>query len=190
VRAATIPAVLLSLVAAFCLTAALGACRRQPEERAPALDLAPPLAAPPQRIVPATAAAAELVADLVDPARVAALPEQVDSFATRDFSTGALGARPRFPRYLAEPVLSARPDLVITHSWQSQDTTALLRAQGVPVLVLRSGTDYAEVRATLLELGRVLGAEARATALVDGLDRRVARLREHAAARPRRRALV
>jgi len=150
----------------------------------------PPLTAPPRRIVPATTAAAEYVAALVGPERIAALPEQVDGFSTRDFRVAPFEALPRFPRFLAEPLLALQPDLVVSFTWQSQDTTAVLRRERVPVLVLRSGTDYDSVRETLEILGRTLGVEAKAAEITAGLDARVARLRERAAKRPPRRALV
>lgn len=180
-----------ALILAFACCA-LSACRPEaagePSVLAGAVD--PPLETSPQRIVPTTTAAAEYVAALVDPARIAALPEQVDGFATRDFGVAPFDALPRFPRYLAESLLDLQPDLVVTFAWQNQDTTAVLRREKVPVLVLRSGADYESVRETLEILGRTLGVEARAAEIAAGLDARVARLRERAAARPPRRALV
>ncbi len=177
------------------LAATLGlllGCGPQPSHppRAGAPDLAPPLAGAPRRIVPATSAAAELLVLLVEPGRIAALPEQVDDFSTVDFSAPGLAELPRFPRYLAEPLLAVRPDLVLTFTWQSQDTTALLRRQGIPVLVLESGTSYASVRATLQQLGELLSAQDRALEIVAGLDARVAALAERARARPPLRAMV
>jgi iron complex transport system substrate-binding protein len=171
---------------------ALCACRPEPAAAPSVLVGAvdPPLAAPPQRIVPATTAAAEYVAALVGAERIAALPEQVDRYATRDFGVPPFDAVPRFPRYLAEALLGFRPDLVVTFAWQSQDSTAVLRRENVPVLVLRSGTDYASVRETLEIVGKTLGVEDRAAEIVRGLDARVATLRERAAGRPARRALV
>jgi iron complex transport system substrate-binding protein len=178
---------LLALTVGACRDEANGGAART---GAPALDLAPPLAAPPSRVVPATTAAAELVAALLEPARIAALPEQVDRYATRPFDGEGLRELPRFARYVAEPILAARPDLVVTHAWQSQDTTAVLRGEGVSVLVLREGADWESVRASLLALGDVLGATPRARELVGALELRVAALRARAAARPRLLALV
>ncbi len=171
---------------------ALSACRPEPAAAPSVLVGAvdPPLAAPPRRIVPATTAAAEYVAALVGPERIAALPEQVDGFATRDFRVPPFDTLPRFPRYLAESLLELQPDLVVTFAWQNQDTTAVLRREKVSVLVLRSGIDYASVRETLEILGRTLDVEAKAAEITAGLDARVARLRERAAKRPARRALV
>jgi iron complex transport system substrate-binding protein len=176
------------------VVASLVLCACRPEPAAPPSVLVgavdPPLAAPPHRIVPATTAAAEYVAALVGAERIAALPEQVDGYATRDFRVPPLDAVPRFPRYLAESLLGFQPDLVVTFVWQNQDSTAVLRREKVPVLVLRSGTDYASVRETLEILGRTLSAEGQAAEIVRQLDARVATLRERASKRPVRRALV
>ncbi len=170
----------------------LSACERDPARSKSAIvgEIEPPLRGPPQRIVPATTAAAEYLAALVDPARIAALPEQVADFATRDFTSPPFGALPRFPKYVAEPLLALRPDLVITLVWQNQDTTTVLRGEEIPVLVLRSGEDYESVRETLALLGRVLGAEEKAAEITRGLDARAAALRERARSRPKRRGLV
>lgn len=178
----------IAIGATFLLTA----CTRDPARprSVAAGAVEPALRGQPRRIVPATAAAAEYLAALVDPERIAALPEQVDGFATRDFSGPPFGDKPRFAKYVAEPLIALEPDLVITLVWQNQDTTTVLRAQGIPVLVLRSGEDYESVRETLALLGRLLGAEDRAAEITRGLDARAAALRERARARPERRALV
>ncbi len=190
-----------TLLFAASLALSFAACRREETttdattgttERARAAEpsIEPPLRGVPQRIVPTTTAAAEYLAALIDPRRIAALPEQVDDFAVRDFHAAPFGSMPRFAKYAAEPVLAFEPDLVVTMSWQSQDTTTVLRRAHVPVLVMRSGEDYEAVRATLASLGRLLDAEQRAAEITQGLDVRAAALRARASQRPQRRALV
>ncbi|MCY2960094.1 MAG: ABC transporter substrate-binding protein [Planctomycetota bacterium] len=184
-------ATVVSLLAAVGLCLLVACERRAPRSTSVGVGaIEPPLRGTPQRIVPATAAAAEYLAALVEPQRIAALPEQVDDFATRDFRGPPFGSLPRFAKYTAERLLALEPDLVITLVWQNQDTTTVLRGQGIPVLVLRSGEDYASVRETLALLGNLLGAEARAAEITRGLDARAAALGERARARPKRRALV
>jgi iron complex transport system substrate-binding protein len=131
----------------------------------------------PQRIVCANTAAAEFVCRLVPPARLAGLPEQVDDYAMFDARHGGFENVARFSRYVAEPVLTLRPDLVITHTWQSADTTNVLRSQGIEVLVLKSARSFEDIRETLFQLGARLGAEPRAADVVQDLDVRVAKLR-------------
>jgi iron complex transport system substrate-binding protein len=148
------------------------------------------LAAHPVRILPTTTAAAEFLVPLVGATRLAALPEQVDDYSNVDFKRDGLGALPRFARYVAEPLIVFHPDLVVTHAWQSMDTTQVLRSQKIPVLVLASATSYADIQATLRLLGRVCGVEAEAEAVITDLDRRIARLKDGASAREGLRVLA
>jgi iron complex transport system substrate-binding protein len=141
------------------------------------------LAAPPRRVIPGNAAAAEFIAPLLGAERIAALPEQVDGYSSFDFKLHGFERIPRFARYAAEPLIAMHPDLVITHTWQAAETSSVLREQGTPVLVLRSAMSYADVRATLLLLAQLFDLEAKGAALVSDLDRRVAALRAKAEAR-------
>ena len=173
------------------LVAALAACRRA--------EL-PPLPSPPaevraekaSRIVPCNTAAAEFLACLLGDegaARIAALPEQVDAYSTFDFERAPWSGPARFARYAPEALIALHPDLVLTHEWQSRDTTEILRAQGIPLIVLPSARSYDDVRGTLESLGRALGLEERAAAAIRDLDLRVKRLEESAGARKGLRAL-
>ena len=147
------------------------------------------LAARPARIVCANTAAAEFVCPLVDAGRLAALPEQVDRYS--DVARAPAFARvPRFDRYHAEAMIALRPDLVVTHVWQSAETSAVLRGHGVPVLVLSSASGWEEVRATVELFGALLEARPQAERWVAELDARVERLRAGAAAREGVRAVV
>ena len=71
-------------------------------------------------------------------------------------------AAPRKADYGATVTLSAKvkprmpvrlePDLVLTHAWQAAETSAVLRAQGIPVLALVSVQSYEDIRRTLVLL--------------------------------------
>lgn len=148
------------------------------------------LSAAPAHVIPANAAAAEFVAPLLGPERIAALPEQVDAFSSFPFREHGFEKLPRFTRYAAEPLIVLRPDLVVTHAWQAAETTQTLRAQGVPVLVLASAQSYDDIRRTLALLGRLFDREAESAHIVDDLDRRVARLAASAHERETLRAIV
>lgn len=144
------------------------------------------------RIVPGNTAAAEFLAFLLGDegaGRVAALPEQVDAYSSFDFRRAPWTGPERFARYAAEALIALHPDLVLTHEWQSRDTTEVLRAQGVPLIVLASARSYEDVRGTLETLGRSLGIETRAKVAIADLDRRVEKLRGSAGARQGLRAL-
>jgi iron complex transport system substrate-binding protein len=171
-------------VAAMC---AFTACGRIEQSAPPEVR-----AASASRIVPGNTAAAEFLAVLLGDAgagRIAALPEQVDGYSSFDFHRAPWSTPPRFSRYAAETLIALHPDLVLTHEWQAAETTELLRAQGVPIVVLRSARSIDDVRETLAMLGRTLGSEARAADAIADLDRRMTKLREGAESRKGLRAL-
>jgi iron complex transport system substrate-binding protein len=123
-------------------------------------------------------AAAEFVCLLVGPERLAGLPEQIDDYGSFDAKAGGYERVPRFARYVAERLIVLKPDLVVTHEWQSADTTSVLRSSGIDVIVMKSARSYADVREALLDMGKRLGEPERADALARGLDARVDKLRE------------
>jgi iron complex transport system substrate-binding protein len=138
----------------------------------------------------ANAAATEFVCRLVSPDRVVGIPEQADDYVSLDLRSGGFERIPRFSRYATETLLALGPDLVVTHEWQSIDTTNILRSQGVQVIVLKSATSYADIRATLTDLGERFAAGPRAARIVQELDARVEALRASGGARAGLRALV
>jgi iron complex transport system substrate-binding protein len=148
------------------------------------------LAKPPVRVIAGNTAAAEIIAPLLGPERIAALPEQVDGYSSQDFGSHGFEKIPRFARYSAEPLIALHPDLVVTHTWQAAETTAVLREQGTPVLVLKSAASYDDVRSTLLACAKLFRLEKRGDEIVAALDARVAALREHAGERAKLRAIV
>jgi iron complex transport system substrate-binding protein len=107
----------------------------------------------------------ELLLALADPDQIAAL-----SHISHDwrFSTVAEEAR-RFPAINdsdAESVLRFRPDLVLAASFTRPETLALLRRAGVRLVMLDHFDTLEEVYASLRLLGRELGQEARAEAVI------------------------
>jgi iron complex transport system substrate-binding protein len=161
---------------------ALASCRH---------DAPPPArSGPARRIVCANAAAAEFVCRLVAPERIAAIPEQADSYSMLELRAHGFEKVARFPRYVAEAVLALNPDLVVTHDWQNAQTTGVLRSRGVDVLVLKSAQSYEDIRDTLVGLGRRLDCADNATLVVAELDARVAQLRASSSARSTLSAMV
>jgi iron complex transport system substrate-binding protein len=156
-------------------------------EAAPAVAASPRA---PERIVCGNSAAAEFVCRLVGPERIAGLPEQLDDYSVFDARHGGFEKVPRFSRYVAEPILTLKPDLVITHTWQSSDTTNVLRSQRIEVLVLESAQSYEDIRATLYQVGDRLDVRPHAAEIVKQLDERVEKLRASASLRGGNDALV
>jgi iron complex transport system substrate-binding protein len=147
---------------------------------------------PPSRILPANTAAAEFLATILGgegASRLAALPEQVDAYSSLDFRGPPWSSIRRFSRYEPEPLIALHPDLVVTHAWQAADTTDVLRAQGIPVVVLASARSYEDIRDSIEALGRAIGAQDEASKAIARLDGRIAELGRNASHRSGLRAL-
>jgi iron complex transport system substrate-binding protein len=129
-------------------------------------------AAHPLRVVSQAVGTDELLLALADPGQIAAL-----SHISHDgrFSPVAAEAA-RFPALRdsdAESVLRFRPDLVLAASYTRPETLALLRRAGVRLVVLDRFDTLEDVYGSLKVLGRELGQEARAEALVTQCRARV-----------------
>lgn len=103
------------------------------------------------------------------PDRIAAL-----SFLARDktlsvFATAAEGHP--WVRADAEAVLALAPDLVLAANWGAQATLAALERHGTTVIRSNLPQSFATIRAETMRLGRLLGAEARATDLLTRMDK-------------------
>lgn len=113
----------------------------------------------PTRIVPCSASAADWLAALVEPDRIAALPEQVAKWSTHGRDE-ELADVPRFARVEAEALLGQRPDLVlVSPPITNAATIRRIQEAGVPVVdvllpeswddILASGRAVAEATGTL-----------------------------------------
>lgn len=130
------------------------------------LVLALPLgAARPQRVVSQAVGTDELLLALADPGQVAALSHIAHD---AQFSPVAAEAK-RYPTIResdAESVLRFRPDLVLATTFTRPETLSLLRRAGVHLVVLDRFDTLDDVYASIQLLGRELGQEARAQALI------------------------
>jgi iron complex transport system substrate-binding protein len=132
----------------------------------------PLLAARPQRVVSQTVGTDELLLALADPGQIAAL-SHISHEA--QFSPVAEEAR-RFPAIKdsdAESVLRYRPDLVLAASFTRPETLALLKRAGVRLVVLDRFDTLEDVYLSLHILGKELGQETRAEALIKQCQGRV-----------------
>ena len=130
------------------------------------------LAGAPRRVVSQTVGTDDLLMVLAEPAQIAAL-----SHLARDgrYSPYAREAQ-RFPCLTngeAEDILRFRPDLVLVASYTQAETIALLRRAKVPVLILDHFDTLDDLYANTRMLGRALGREARAEALIRQWQSRV-----------------
>ncbi|TVQ88645.1 MAG: ABC transporter substrate-binding protein [Chromatiaceae bacterium] len=146
------------------------------------------LAAPPRRIVSAILAGDEMLADLVPAKRVAAVTYLVDDAGISNVAGHYPTAIPRV-RARVEELLALEPDLVLvsTHS-DAIAVRQLLRA-GVAVARFAAFDSFAEVAANLQTLGRILGAEEAARAVIARMQARLAAVAARVAGEPRPRVL-
>ncbi len=152
-----------------------------------------PLTSAPRRCVPANAGLVDMLAALIDPGRLAAIPAQADSWSVLAAPT-PLASRcrriPRFDRYVAERVLAHRPDLVLVDPFNAPETTNRLVEAGVAVLQVASSPHWEQVLGVLGELGSILGEPQRARSLVRSLEARRQVLRDKTEGREPVRALA
>jgi iron complex transport system substrate-binding protein len=141
------------------------------------------LEGPPLAVVPAYAGGVDLLCLLLPPERLAALPDQALKYSGLRNARSPYLLRPRFDRYLAEPLLALQPDLVIASTVQSADTTAVLRRAGITVVILPDPVAFPDVIAQLELLGSLLGTEERAASQIAQLIQRQAKLEAEGAPR-------
>jgi iron complex transport system substrate-binding protein len=140
---------------------------------------------PPRRVVALAPSAAEILFALGAAPRVVGVPDFVDDLPEAAGKKRLGGFAPDLER-----VVSLAPDLVVV-SRDGTDRAAFekLEALGLRVVVT-NGTTLDGVLLDVERVGRALGEDARARALVDGLTRRIAAAEAVGRARPRARALV
>jgi iron complex transport system substrate-binding protein len=131
------------------------------------------------RILPADAAMTDFLVDLVEPDRVAALPEIAFQYSALAVDPGPWAERPRFAAYSGEEVLALAPDLVLAHDLADPATSEVLVRSGVPLMAPPIPTDLEAVLAELEAVGRAVWEPERAAELAaDALARAAALLEE------------
>lgn len=130
-------------------------------------------AAKPQRIVSLNLCVDQILIDLVDADRVAAL-----SFLSTDAAMSAVAQRARSYRRVrgtAEAVLALQPDLVIAGAFSTPATRRLLKRLGVRVVEVAQPATLAGVRALVAELADLVGEPARGRSIIETFNRRIER---------------
>lgn len=160
IRPAALPAAALALLAAV--------------HSAPGVRSGPE-ATTPRRICSVSLAGDELLALLVPFERVVC----VSSFADDPEVSNVAGRYPEsVPRLVArtEPVIAARPDLIVAAPWNDRAFLESLAALGVPAVTIDSGHDFAGIARAVEALGQAVGADAAAERCVAEMNARLAAL--------------
>ena len=115
----------------------------------------------PQRIVSQTVGTDEMLIDLVEPHRIAAL-----SFLSTDpaYSDVAQEARafPQLKNGSAEQIIKFKPDLVLFSSYSRPELVEQVRRTGIPILIFDRFDSLDDVYRNLRMLGKILHREAQA----------------------------
>ncbi len=129
--------------------------------------------AQPVKIVPANAGVTDILARIVDPKRIAAVPVQADTFSCAAEFWQKHKEIPRFGFYQAEPLLAIAPDLIIVSAFQDPNTTAHLRSAEIPILNLPQFETFDGMRKALRNIGEAIDEKTRAEALLNEFNARL-----------------
>lgn len=122
-----------------------------------------------------------LVLDLLPPSRITSVTYL--AHRSSDPVLAAKAAEVGVNHGTAEEVLAEAPHLVLAGTYSTPATRALLERLHVPLLVVPPADDFTEIRRTVLQVARSVGAESRAAALLTQMNSTLA---EAARERPRR----
>jgi len=139
-----------------------------------AQDAAPEPPPRPMRILPANTGVFELVAELVEKERIAAVPEVVFTWSSLPGGREAWEGIPVMGRFTGEELLALDPDQVLVHHYQFQASGALSQAREVriPVVELPDPSSWEDLLAGVRQAGEALGERERAGELTRELEER------------------
>ena len=146
------------------------------------------IAAPPRRIVSLILDADEILTELVEPGRIAALTR----FATNPALSKCADRVPPHAKLIrgeTEEVLSLEPDLIVISPYTNTVATRFLIEAGVPVIRLRDVNSLADLRANFDVIAGATGTEARAEEIFKEFLDELREIRARVAGLPRPRVL-
>ena len=139
----------------------------------------------PTRILSLTLGTDEMLLSMVSPKRIIGL----DYYATNPVYSNivarvkqdhlrTVGSTAGLPS--TEALIKMHPDLVLTADYTNQKVVRQLQTAGIPVYEFTTFNSIPQIESHILILGRMVGDEAKARALVAGMNRRLAALRKQA----------
>ena len=131
-------------------------------------------AAKPQRIISMGLSGDEILLDLVEPKRLAALTSLVDDPSISPCSDKAKVVQARVKGRGAEGILALQPDLVIIPSWMEMKEKSVLEDAGIKVFIIDSPHDFAGIKKLITTLGAVTGEAHRAKQIDTDIEQKLA----------------
>lgn len=144
---------------------------------------APASADPPERVVSMNLCTDQLAMLIAAPGQLHSVSWMAADPRSSAMAQEARGRR--LNRGRAEEIFLMRPDLVIAGTYTTRASVEMLRRLGFEVAEFPMASDFGDIRENLRRMGRLLGREERAEALVAELDARLDAARPHDRARPR-----
>ena len=143
----------------------------------------------PLRIVPSDCGPADMVAVLVDPSRIAALPGPVDNYGGATEFYAAHPELPRFQNFNSETVFSFKPDLVLFTTYRDAAIATYLETHGVTVVRFENFKTFDGIRGAMLAIGHALGEDEKTKTVVADFDRRLKAVESAVAGRKKPRVI-
>ena len=131
----------------------------------------------PQRIVSLGLSADEVLLDMVEPDRIAALTYLADDAGISPAADKAVRVKGRVQSGSLESVLAQKPDLVLVPNWTDLNFVELLRGAGVNVYVYKTPTTVKEIKQTICELSNVVDERVAGGKIVAGMEKELAFVR-------------
>ncbi|MGI1670372.1 MAG: ABC transporter substrate-binding protein [Neptuniibacter sp.] len=116
---------------------------------------------PPQRIVSATLATDEILADLIDPARIAGVTFLADNQAISNVADRYPASIKRI-RGEVEEIIALQPDLVFISPYTRAETVSLLLGTSIPVVRLSGFNTLADIESSIQLVAAATGTQKQA----------------------------
>ena len=143
----------------------------------------------PARVASLNLTSDEILVDLLPADRLVAVTRWADDPGTSNVAGRVPASAERFPRADLERLVALRPDLVVLSQYTDADFLRLVEKSGLRYHRMQGLESLAGIRASVLELGRVVGEPAGASRLVARFDATLAELEKRLAGAPRPRVL-
>ena len=119
----------------------------------------------------------EVLLDMVEPDRIAALTYLADDAGISPAADKAVRVKGRVQSGSLESVLAQKPDLVLVPNWTDLNFVELLRGAGVNVYVYKTPTTVKEIKQTICELSNVVDERVAGGKIVAGMEKELAFVR-------------
>jgi len=139
----------------------------------------------PEKIASLTLGTDEVLLDLVGPERLVGVTYLVD-----DKTTSNIADRPELAQIKArlqddpEQVIALAPDLLFVGSFTKPEVIDQIKQAGINVYVVGNFTSIAAMEQNILTIGKLVGEDAKAQAMVDDMDKKLAAIADKLKAAP------